>query len=176
MLQRLSLNMPGWPARQEQKKDCIYHISEQPPLQNKWQNCCNKHVDNISHNSSPTQLITQNSYHISSHTSTSHRTHLTQLITQNSSHKTQLTQLISHTSSFTLQLIQSTSYISSYLSSYNPAFLTHVATHVGLSGPWILCKCLPEGTSHEITLKPQSGHHFPVYFLCFSHPFFLGQM
>ena len=108
----------------------------------------------ISHNSSPSthlthhlaQLISHklNSQH-SSHTTTSHHsshtTHLTKLNSTKSSHTTltntthptHLTHIIFHPSPYTTDMIQ----ISSFLSSYNPAFLTHIATHVVFSGPLI---------------------------------------
>ena len=77
-----------------------------------------------------------------------HTTHITQLISHipqltNSSFTqlithTQLIQLVSHTSFVTLHLMQPTWYKSSPSFSYTPVFLTHKATHVGLSGPLIL--------------------------------------
>ena len=116
----------------------------------------------MSHNSSPTPLFS----HTSSHTTLltrliscnfSHLTHHIQLLWHNSSHTnsshtTHLPQLTSHIifhpSPYTTDMIQ----ISSFLSSYTPGFLTHIATHVGLSGPLI---CLSVGLRFSFPLPFQ---------------------
>ena len=59
---------------------------------------------------------------------TAHHTHL-----HNSPHLTHLTHIIFHPSPYTTDMTQ----ISFFLSSHTPAFLTHIATRVGLSGPFI---------------------------------------
>ena len=94
----------------------------------------------ISHNSCHTTTplthlnLHNNSCHRLNPQNSCHATHLSHNISYNSPRPTHLTHIFFHPSPLTTDMIQ----ISSFLSSHPPAFLTHIATHVGLSGPLIL--------------------------------------